>query len=186
MSRLGKTEFLARLRRTAQYLQAECDAGRLLGFGVSFCESRPGGPDEGSLLFPDVWPRLQEFPGFSAVEFHANFLEAGPFRGLGGNPSPVSQVKAAGRLVLCSGPLRAWHEGQELGLVDRPDLGPEALQAQRNQLARDLEHTEQEIHATLCRDGRSLKEILRQANAPSPFQLRALAQACLESPEVTP
>ncbi|MFQ5716848.1 MAG: hypothetical protein ACE5GQ_07060, partial [Nitrospinales bacterium] len=179
---IGREECCRIIRQASLCLQNECDRGRLRGFGLSAQGLAHSPASSQYLSLAEIVSQNRDLEGFQAVEFKANFIENMAFQPGESGINLVEQAKSLGLLTIVGGPLRAEFEGRELLLADYPELSSGDVSG--NSILEEAAETGARIHDARLADGRTLKEILQDANIASPFDLWNLTAPFLQSKPV--
>ncbi len=169
---LGKVELFKQLKMSSEFLQMQCQKGRLKGFGVSLGDLFPENENAPWFTPKEIFQVFREFQGFQAVELVGNFIESRPFKEFNGNKSFIQEIKENGLLTLVGTPLRAHYEGREILLIDYPNIEEIDSEAKWDWVLGELESTTNQIHLSSMADGRTLKEVLQASGISSPFYFR--------------
>lgn len=182
----GEAPCLGRIRDAALFLQNECERGKIGGFGISPGRWGASPLESPALSLEKIYETLDGLSGFSAVAFHANFLEKEPFLANNSRPGLVDLAREKGLLVISGSPLVSENPGHPVLLVDFLGAGQEDAAVWGKSILKMLLNREKEIHATPLADGRTLGEALRAANLPSPFQLQSMGKSFFGSRPESP
>ena len=185
ISTLGEDACLERIQKAAVFLQTQCDENKLLGFGVAAQGLACKKTDPHHLCFEKLMDAVGSLDGFSVIQFRANFINNEPFIAKNEGRSLAQMARDNGILVMIDRPLRVNVQDKELLLADVCGDQKEAVESAMGNLRKNFEDEELKIHSLKLADGRTLQELLRQANISSPFQFRSLVESarCFEPEE---
>ncbi len=175
----SRMEALENIRTAFAFLQDQCGQGILRSFGLSLSQTSPNRLPWVHSVLSQVAQERKVFPGFELCEVPGIFSNPEVFNLEIEGTSIIRLIKENRLLCLATDPLIVNVEGNPIPLLEASNANTHKADVWKAVL-NILEALKNSIHSHKLNDGRTLSEILKQSNIPSPFEFRQKLQGFLE------